>query len=573
MSAQPARPEKGDDSNLALNDRHTMGEMDLEAKDLGGQMSSPEVGMNIISADFDLIMVNRPNERLYGKPMVDLLGKKCYREFEKRDEPCPHCPGRLSLLTGGTHEAEADGRRDDGTWFSARIRTHPVQGLGDIPTGFIEVVEDITEEKRAATLARIEADLRADLTSAQNVRKALTLAFGAVLRVDGIDGGCVVLLRGTRSKYSLVVQRNLTEDCLRALLDRTTDQAKREAISLEMAVAGVTGAPKALAEITIVHRGRPMAVMIVTSSTYPVIPSTLLSGLESLGATVADTVSRIWAEQSRGDAVADLETIITHAPVATFTLDVAGCVTMWNRAAEQLFGWRSAEVFRRPCPFSEQARGLFGAAPDPAVYETDLENKDGLRIPLRLTVSAFRDVVGVASTVIVMAEDLSLRRRLEEMEIRLAALEEGHPAVTDAVAPTGACATESETGSCRALLVYSSGTWPHELAAVLCDLGHEAVLCDSLGAAEACMSAAAAEGRPLTLAVVDLVAADGSGGLASKAALREVGFRAPIVVSSDADVRGHEEHGFAGAFKRPYRVDDVREALEAALKKAGEQPR
>ena len=46
-----------------------------------------EPGMNLISVDFDLVMVNRTNERLYGKPMVALLGNKCYREFEKRTSP------------------------------------------------------------------------------------------------------------------------------------------------------------------------------------------------------------------------------------------------------------------------------------------------------------------------------------------------------------------------------------------------------------------------------------------------------------------------------------------------------
>ena len=97
-------------------------------------------------------------------------------------------------MTGGTHEAETEGLRDDGTWFSARVRTHPLQGLGDVPTGFIEVVEDITEEKRAEKLGRIEADLREALMPVQNVRKALTLAFEAALRVESIDGGCVFLL-------------------------------------------------------------------------------------------------------------------------------------------------------------------------------------------------------------------------------------------------------------------------------------------------------------------------------------------------------------------------------------------
>ena len=145
--------------------------MDLEAEGPSRPSPDGEPGMNIISANFDLIMVNRPNERLCGKPMIELLGKKCYREFEKREEPCAHCPGRRSLLTGETHEAETQGLRDDGTWFSARVRTYPVQGVGEEASGFIEVVEDITEEKRAEKLGQIESELRASLALSKTCAK------------------------------------------------------------------------------------------------------------------------------------------------------------------------------------------------------------------------------------------------------------------------------------------------------------------------------------------------------------------------------------------------------------------
>ncbi len=223
--------------------------MDLEVEGPGARSPDIEPGMNIISADFDLIMVNRPNERLYGKPMVELLGKKCYREFEKRDEPCSHCPGRLSLITGGAHEAETEGLRDDGTWFSARVRTHPLQGLGDVPTGFIEVVEDITEEKRAEKLGRIEADLRKALMPVQNVRKALTLAFEAALRVESIDGGCVFLLAGKSGEPDLVVSRGLSEETLRMLARRAADPECADLLE------GIADVPRSVAAIPILHRG------------------------------------------------------------------------------------------------------------------------------------------------------------------------------------------------------------------------------------------------------------------------------------------------------------------------------
>ncbi len=135
--------------------------------------------------------------------------------------------------------------------------------------------------------------------------------------------------------------------------------------------------------------------MIAASSTYPAIPPTLLAGLHSLGATVAGAIGRIWAEQSRGDAVADLEAIITHAPMAAFILDAAGRVTMWNRAAERLFGWKASEVLKNPCPFPGLLAGsfpgaqTFSGARAPWWKRRCLESKDGRLVDVRLTAAPF----------------------------------------------------------------------------------------------------------------------------------------------------------------------------------------
>ncbi len=153
-----------------------------------------EPGMNLISVDYDIVMVNRPNERLYAKAMVAMLGNKCYREFEKRDAPCTHCPGTLALATGEAQETETTGLRDDGTRFSARIKAHPVIGPDNRPTGFIEIVEDITEQKRTESLAAIDVQLQTWLAGIQNVRSALREGLRASLLVEGIDCGAAFML-------------------------------------------------------------------------------------------------------------------------------------------------------------------------------------------------------------------------------------------------------------------------------------------------------------------------------------------------------------------------------------------
>ncbi len=541
--------------------------MNPEAEAFGAQSSDIEPGMNIISADFDLIMVNRPNERLYGKPVVELLGKKCYREFEKREAPCSHCPGRRSLLTGETHEAETEGLRDDGTWFSARVRTHPLQGLGDVPTGFIEVVEDITEEKRAEKLGYIEADLRTALGPVQNIRRALTITFESALRVESVDAGCVFLLGGAPCGADLVVSQGLSEESLRVVGERVSDLRREDPF------AGLSDAPRSSATIAIQHRGEVVAVMVAAGLTYPAIPPTLVAGLHSLGATVSAAIGRIWAEQSRGDAVADLEAIITHAPMAAFILDRAGKVTMWNRAAEHLFGWRASEVVKRPCPFPRYQANAFCGLREPLVQETTLRDKNGRPVDVRATATPFRDLVGVASAIIIMMEDLTPGRRLLELEARLRDLE-SRPAAPESCldgeyrAGHDHAAYSPETtpqSPRRVLLLNAEDASPHSLPAIFARLGYEPVSFPSLPDALDGIAEAGREARPFALAVVELVSTDGASGLTNMAALRAAGLEGPVLLSSDSEVRGYREHGFAGALRRPYEDEEVRRAVRDIL--------
>ena len=506
-----------------------------------------EPGMNFISVDFDLIMVNRANERLYGKPVTALLGKKCYREFERRDEPCPHCPGRLTLATGETHETETMGTRDNGTRFFARIRTHPVMGPDNQPTGFIEVVEDITEQKLAESLSDIETDLQIALLSAKSVQRAVRAALEAALRLQGIDWGCVFMADPASGEPSLVFHRGVSPEQLEML-----GAIAREEPGAQLTDAG--GAPAAVEVVPILHRSDRIATILVGTSTGLGISPTPRAGLRSLGAITGNAISRIRAEQSRGDAVADLEAVVMIAPAATWVLDRAGRITMWNRAAERLLGWQAAEVIGQPQPF-----GAAHLDPVPDV----LTRKDGRTVEVRLFIAPFRDVVGNQSATIVMAEDLSQQKRLEYLEARLAAAEAGPE--SRAGPRTSADATGSTAPAARVLIIDSGELWGQELLDILSHLGYAPTRCASIDEAAVILRDVKAEDHPFILTVVDLVTPTGSSGLAQKAALRDLGLRAPVVVSCDADVRGYEQYDIAGAIKRPYDIEAVGKAIREAL--------
>ena len=373
-----------------------------------------EPGMNVISADFDIVMVNRANERLYGKAMVDLLGKKCYREFEKRDAPCAHCPGIPAQATGQSHEAETIGIRDDGSRFAARVRAVPVQGPGDQPAGFIEVVEDITERKRSERIAQIDTQLRTSLASASDTWKALQRTLEAALMLEGIDSGCVFLVDPSTRQPTLVAEKGLPPEYVRALDDaQVLAEVVLPAADLAARFAEIPGAPKAAVSVPILHKERALAVLVLGSSDYPGIPASMIDALDNLAKLVGNAVARIRAEQSRGDAVADLEAFVAAAPLAVWSLDSEGKVRMWNRAAERLFGWRASEVLNHPPLFIPEGlekdyRRLHKAVRSsggPEGLELRAVTKTGDLISIRAFGAPFRDVVGDASRVIAMAQD------------------------------------------------------------------------------------------------------------------------------------------------------------------------
>jgi PAS domain S-box-containing protein len=117
-----------------------------------------DLAINLIDADHNIVMVNAAGTKQTNKPVSELIGKKCFREFEKRNAVCPHCPGVQTMATGKLAEVETEGVRDDGSHYNVRIQTFPVFGHDGTATGFIEIGEDITERKQTEVLLQQEKE-------------------------------------------------------------------------------------------------------------------------------------------------------------------------------------------------------------------------------------------------------------------------------------------------------------------------------------------------------------------------------------------------------------------------------
>jgi PAS domain S-box-containing protein len=84
-----------------------------------------------------------------GKHPRELIGRKCYREFEKQNDICPYCPVAKVIDTGLPEAIETEEIRDDGSHFNVRIQVFPIKKQNGSLAAFIEIVEDITNRKTA----------------------------------------------------------------------------------------------------------------------------------------------------------------------------------------------------------------------------------------------------------------------------------------------------------------------------------------------------------------------------------------------------------------------------------------
>lgn len=139
------------------------------------------------------------------------------------------------------------------------------------------------------------------------------------------------------------------------------------------------------------------------------------------------TLQREISERRQAEALVratnqKLEALIQASPVAILALDLDGRVTMWNAAAERMFGWTEAEVLGKLLPIvPEEKMEEFTALRRRVVEEggfTGVEirrrRKDGTPIDLSLSTSPLRDAKGSISGIMAVIIDVTEQKRVQE---------------------------------------------------------------------------------------------------------------------------------------------------------------
>jgi PAS domain S-box-containing protein len=126
--------------------------------------------------------------------------------------------------------------------------------------------------------------------------------------------------------------------------------------------------------------------------------------------------------------------VVDSALSAVVVIDQAGCVLDWNTRAEGMFGWSRGEVAGRdligtiiPEAHRDQHRGCLrelatAGAQGAAAYHSEMhaQRRDGVEFPAELSISVLRSEAVL--TFCCFITDITERRRMEEMRVRLASI-------------------------------------------------------------------------------------------------------------------------------------------------------
>ncbi|MBP1908614.1 PAS domain-containing hybrid sensor histidine kinase/response regulator [Methanolobus bombayensis] len=189
--------------------------------------------LNVMDADYNIITLNNIDFRLkltdYNSAS-DLIGKKCYEVFMKRDAPCPWCKAYKVLSTGETvlDETSPDDMREIKTGKALKLSLSPIKDDSGNVRGIVEYGFDITDLRNAKSEA--EAANRAKSEFLANMSHEIRTPMNGILGLT--DLLLDTELSGNQRHYLETVQ--LSGESLLELINDVLDISKIEAGKLEL---------------------------------------------------------------------------------------------------------------------------------------------------------------------------------------------------------------------------------------------------------------------------------------------------------------------------------------------------
>ncbi len=401
-------------------------------------------------------------ERLLGYRAEEVIGQPIARFYPEADVAAGQPARDLAVAREqGRSETESWRVRRDGSRFWGRVVTAPLRDAGGTLVGFARVMHDLTQRLRAEESLALHAqqqavvaeigqralaggDLKALMShAAAQVADTLGVAYAAVLALEP-EGDALRLTAGVGWRAGLVGTARVAGGpgsygglVLAAPGPVVADDLATEARFVPPPFLVEHGVVSGIS-VAIPGATRPFGLLGAHATQHRRFSDDDAHFLQSVANVLASALGRAEAERALREGEARFAGIIDSAMDAIITIDEAQRITVFNRAAEEMFRCRAAEALGRPidtfiperyrAQHREHVRGFGETGVTSRSMRTPgllaARRTDGDEFPIEATISQMR--VGGQRLFSVILRDISARKQAEEAlrrsEARLAGI-------------------------------------------------------------------------------------------------------------------------------------------------------
>ncbi len=242
----------------------------------------------------------------------------------------------------------------------------------------------IEGHKRAEGLLRRQRDLAVALSSASDLKLALSLILDAALQIDGLDGGVVYIVNESNGELDLILHKGLSEHFIESFSHCDADSPRARIIKSGELIywdyTDISRYPcrdlyeeglKSLAVLPVKYKAGVIAALNLASRSYSQIPLGVRNTLEAFAADIAGIIARIKIDEEIKQSEERFRAIFDTAKDSIFIKDESLCYIQANPTMERLFNLPTSELI------GKTDMDLFGNEAAEKIRESDLKVLSG----------------------------------------------------------------------------------------------------------------------------------------------------------------------------------------------------
>lgn len=173
-------------------------------------------GISLQDRELTIIYANEAQKRMFGN---DIIGRRCYEVYDKRDMACDNCSVTKAMETGEKVHSVRSATDKDNNPMMLDVVASPIRDSGGNVIAGVEVVRDITAEylvqqqlaEKTSRLERLAAVAR-EVSSGLELKQVLERVTRNAVEMTGADAGTVAILDAKRKVINYPYHFNMPEE-------------------------------------------------------------------------------------------------------------------------------------------------------------------------------------------------------------------------------------------------------------------------------------------------------------------------------------------------------------------------